>query len=313
MTREMKPQNPYKAGYVGLIGQPNAGKSTLLNALVEEKVSIVTAKPQTTRRRVLGVVNLTQGQIVFVDAPGYLHAAEGLNHFLQKEAEDVASNSDVLLCVISLDEKDPKDVQQILDLAKKSKKPCFVVVTKVDLVEKKHRLEKIKEMVQGQFPNQTVQIFEYSSQWGEDGKSTLNEIKNFAQNLLPLTPAPLYDTEIFTPHTVRELSEEIIREQCFEILDQEIPYGVAVRVNVFDESSPTLTKIHADILVPRETHRPIVVGKNAAVIKEIGIRARKEIEKMVGNQVFLKLEVLVRKDWSMNPRMMKDLGYAIKK
>jgi GTP-binding protein Era len=307
----------YRAGYVGLIGQPNAGKSTLLNALVEEKISIVTEKPQTTRRRVLGVVNQEQGQIVYVDAPGWIRAEEGLNHFLQKEAEDVAGSSDALVLVISLDQKDADSVTQIFAVAEKSKKPFFIVVTKADLVDKKHRLEKIKEMATDKFKNsfrgRDIPIIEFSSKWGKDAESVLTQIKEISLSLLPETPAPLYDTEIFTPHTVRELCEEIIREQCFELLDKEIPYGIAVRVATFDESNPDMPRIHADILVPRETHRPIVVGKKAAVVKEIGIRARKEIERMVGTQVFLKLEVLVRKDWTENTRLMKDLGYVIKK
>jgi GTP-binding protein Era len=304
----------FKAGYVGLIGQPNAGKSTLLNALVDEKVSIVTAKPQTTRRRVLGIVNQKEkGQIVFVDAPGWIKAEEGLNHFLQLEVEDVMANSDVVLCVLSLAERTPEDIEKILSLAEKSKKPVVIVISKSDLVEKKHRLIKIREMIKNRFPKTEVPVFEFSSQWGRDGEGTLVEIKNSVLSLLPESPAPLYDTEIYTPHSVRELCEEIIREQCFELLDQEIPYGIAVRVVSFDESNPKIPKIHADILVPRDSHRPIVVGKGAAGIKKIGMQARAEIEKMVGTKVFLKLEVKVRKDWAHNDRMMKDLGYAVKK
>jgi len=305
MTREQ-----IRCGFVGLIGQPNAGKSSLLNALVEEKVSIVTAKPQTTRRRVLGVVNRPGAQVVFVDAPGVLKAEAGLNSFLQKEAEDVIQSSDALIAVLSLDERKSEDVQRILDLVQKSAKPFLVVVTKMDLQEKVHRLIKIQEMVRN--VNPAADVVDWSQNWGQAGKEQLDKIVQLASELLPLSPAPLFDTEIFTPHTVRELAAEMIREQCFEILSQELPYNLAIRIVKFDETKPKLTEIYADIVVGKTGHKTIVVGKKAETVKKIGMAARTQLEKMIGNKVFLKLEVVVRENWSTNKSLMKDLGYAIK-
>jgi GTP-binding protein Era len=122
----------------------------------------------------------------------------------------------------------------------------------------------------------------------------------------------LYDAEIFTPHSMRELTAEIVREKCFEELDKEIPYNLAVRVVQYDESQPNLPRIHADVIVTKHGHKAIVVGKKAATIKKIGMSARQEIEKLVGTKVFLKLEVVVRENWAFNQQLMKDLGYAIK-
>jgi GTPase len=299
----------FRAGFVGLIGQPNAGKSTLLNALVEEKVSIVTPKPQTTRRRVIGIVNQENGQIVIVDAPGLVSAKKGLNAFLEKEAHDVISSSDALIGVISLDEKNKDQVNHILDLLIQSKKPYAIVITKSDLAEFKHRLQLIKDLVT--LKNPKTEIFEFSTKWGKDIKQASEQIINRILPLLPETPQPLYDTEIYTPHTLREVCAEIIREQCFELLDKEIPYFIAIKVKSFDESDPTIAKIQADIIVSKESHKPILIGKNAEMIKQIGIKSRKEIEKLLNSKVFLKLDVVVKDNWSENSKLMKDLGYYV--
>jgi GTP-binding protein Era len=299
----------YHAGFIGLIGQPNAGKSTLLNILVEEKVAIVTPKPQTTRRRVLGVVSRPDGQVVFVDAPGIVKAQSGLNAFLQKEAQDVISSSDALIGVLSLDEKNKEQIVEILELVKTSKKPFLIVITKAELTANKHRLEIIKNLVQEISP--TAPIFEISSQWGNDNKEIISNIVTAGLTLLPESPAPLYDVELFTPHAVKDLVAEIIREKCFEELSQEVPYSLAIRIAKFDESNPKLPKIYADILTTKESHKGIVIGKGAQTLKRIGSQARSEIEKLVGKKVFLKIEVVVREDWALNNKMMKDLGYVV--
>lgn len=297
----------YRAGFVGIIGQPNAGKSTLLNHLVEDKISIVTAKPQTTRRRVLGVVSKDNGQAVFVDSPGVLNAKKGLNAFLTKEAQDVIESSDVLIAVIPLDEKKKDDVLKILNLVREGKKPWFVIITKVDMQEKFHRILMIKDLVRTIDPE--VQIFEFSSEKKKEHKEMRKLIVDTAIALLPESKKPLYDVDLFTPHSVREMTTEIVREKCFEFLTKELPYQIAVRVTKFDETQKNITRIYADVLVSKDSHKPIVIGKGASTIKSIGQQARAEIEKLVGNKVFLKLDVVVRDNWYENPRMMKDLGY----
>ena len=247
--------------------------------------------------------------MVFVDAPGILKSTSGLNAFLQKEALDVIGQSDVLLGVISLSEKRKDQVLEILALLKNSKKPFYVVITKVDDVNHSHRTGLIREMVKEISPE--AKVIEFSNKWGKDLKEVADHLIENLIKILPESPKALYDEDLYTPHSVRELAVEVIREKCFEKLSQEIPYNLAVRMVKFDESNPKMPKIYADILTGKESHKGIIVGKGAKTIKDIGMRARTEIEKIVGRKVFLKLEVVVRENWTENKNMMKDLGYAI--
>lgn len=296
----------YKAGFLGLIGQPNAGKSTLMNFLVDQKVSIVSAKPQTTRRRILGIWSTDQGQIVFVDAPGVLKAQKGLNGFLEQEAQDVMRSSDALIAVISVDEQKPDDAQQVIDMVAASGKPWIGVITKTDIEEKVHRVLILKRMIE----EKGVKAFSMSVNTSKGDTEEREALLIEFLELMPESPAPLYDTELFTNENVREMATEIIREKCFEFLHQEIPYNLAVRIIKFDEESASVPKIHAEIMVSREGHKGIVVGKGASVIKQIGMESRKEIEKLMDQKIFLDLNVAVKEDWYQNKRMMKELGYA---
>ena len=298
-----------KAGFVGLIGQPNAGKSTLLNILVEQKVSIVTAKPQTTRRRIMGIMSAEGAQVILVDAPGVVKAKSGLNAFLEREALDVISGSDSLCAVLSLDEDKKENIDQIIELVVASGKPWFAVITKVDMVDKRHRLAKIRIDLSEKYPQ--VKVLEISKDWGKDTKEFRDAFVDECKRFLPESPAPLYDIELFTTHTVRELACEIVREKCFEELHQEIPYNLAVRISKFDEDQPGLAKIYAEIIVAKENHKPIIVGKGGEQIKRIGVKARMELEKMLDQKVYLNLDVAVRPEWFENPRLMKELGYVI--
>ncbi len=300
----------YRSGFVGLIGQPNAGKSSLMNLMVQEKVSIVTPKPQTTRRRVLGIVSDAQGQAVFVDAPGVLNASKGLNAFLTQEAEDVIEQSDLLIAVIATDTESKEQAQTIVDMVNNSKKPWFAVITKVDMIEFQRRVEALKEMCAKH--KNCLGVVESSSTWTKnDAKAVREEILRLCFTRLPESPKPLYDIELFTPHNVKDLVAEIVREQCFEVLHHEIPYNIAVRIQKFDESDPKMPRIHAEILVSKESHKPILIGKGGVTIKEIGTLARKSIEKMMDQKVFLGLEVTVRENWFENKMIMKELGYVV--
>jgi len=303
----------YRAGFVGLIGQPNAGKSTLLNYFVDEKVSIVTPKPQTTRRRILGVVSRKMSQIVFVDAPGIVQAKKGLNDFLKKEALDVIESSDVLLGVIGLDTQKKEDVIEVLNLLKESKKPFAIILTKSDLTDVQRRIPIVKDLVEKIKPG--TKVFEFSSKWGSDISTQLELVMDELSEMLPESPEPLYDIELFTPHSVRELSAEIIREKCFELLDKELPYSLAIRISGFEDakSQKGITKIHAEIIVSREPHLKMIVGKGGELIKKIGMKSRQEIEKLVGGKVFLGLKVIVRENWFDQPQHMKELGYVVAK
>jgi GTP-binding protein Era len=153
-------------------------------------------------------------------------------------------------------------------------------------------------------------VIEFSAK-DQNQKEAKKQILEMALKHLPESPKPLYDVELFTPHTMKEMVAEIVREQCFEQLHHELPYSVAVRVNKYDESDPSLPKIFAEIIVGRDSHKPIVIGKGGSIIKEIGVGARKSIEKMVGTKIFLNLDVSVRENWVENKNLMKELGYVV--
>jgi GTPase len=306
MTTKVNNQN-YKAGYLGLIGQPNAGKSSLLNFLISEKVSIVTNKPQTTRRRVMGLHSTDAGQIVFVDAPGLIKSTSGLNSFLQKEAEEVIQSSDALVAVLSIDESDAARNEEIIDLVHRSNKPWIGVITKTDITEKSHRILIIKDMVE----MKGMKALSISNT--KANKEERHELLAQMMDILPLSAAPLFDTELYTTESMRNLAEEIIREKCFEILNFEIPYQLAVQTRKFDEDAKPCPKLFIDILVARDSHKPIVVGKGGANIKKIGEESRIEIQKMMDVQkVYLELNVVVKDNWYENKTTMKELKYVTK-
>lgn len=294
----------YKSGFLGLIGQPNAGKSSLVNYLVDEKVSIVSKKPQTTRRRVLGLWSSDQGQIVFVDAPGLIEADKGLNGFLALEAKEVIESSDALLAVVSVDEKGKEDAEKVIEMVAASGKPWIGIITKTDLVEKAHRVLILKDFIE----KKGAKAFQISikNEDEEDREALLLE----CLELLPESPQPLYDSELFTTESVRDLAAEIIREKCFEFLEYEVPYNVAVRISNFMEDAKPCPKIYADILVSRENYKPIVIGKDGQTLKKIGIQARAEIEALMDQKIYLELKVQLREDWFTNKRLMKELGYS---
>lgn len=294
----------FKAGFIGVIGLPNSGKSTLVNRLVGEKVSIVSRKPQTTRRRSLGIRNVDQAQIIFVDAPGILSAKAGLNHFLMEEAADVVSKADVLLVVLNIDESNLEKLQEMIKLAENSGRPWVAVIHKTDLPEL-HR----PEILRRELSEKNIPVVQGSSVQADpafDEKIIAELVK-----VLPVADRPIYDAEIFTPATERELCAEIIREKCFEHLHHEIPFGTAVRIQQFKENDKDVVKIRAEVVVAKKNHQGMVVGREARTIKQIGIHARQDIEKLLDRKVFLELEVATVLNWQKNPHVMKELGYVV--
>jgi GTP-binding protein Era len=299
-----------KCGFVGIVGYPNAGKSSFLNRVISEKIAIVTPKPQTTRRRVLGILpvidkDVEVGQIVFVDAPGLINSTSGINPFLKEELDDVIKSSDALLAVVSLDEKSPEHVDEILTLAAMSKKPWACFINKTDLEVKAHRLPIIIEKVK------TLGGTYFAGTCTHEEGVPIKGLIEFYMNVLPESERPLYDSDLFTPHSTRELCAEIVREKCFEHLQQEIPYTMAVKVMRFDESGK-IPKITFEVLVAKDSHKALVIGKKGERLKAIAIASRKEIEKLIGGQVFIEFHVSVKENWMNNKRMMEELGYVVK-
>ncbi len=295
-----------KAGFVGVIGLANAGKSTLVNQLVGEKVAIVSAKPQTTRKRVLGVYTSPEGQILFVDSPGLVEGkAKGLHSFLQAECMDVIQQSDALMVVLNIDAPQKEELEKVVELAKNSGKPWMVVIHKADLPQI-HRARLVRESL-----GEAIPVFEFSSKTPD--KEIQNEILKQLFSMLPDSPQVLYDPELWTLQNTRDLAAEIIREKAFVHLHQEIPFGAAVRIVKFEEpNEKNITKIYAELMVSKENHRPIVIGRGGSQLKVIGQEARMELEKILGNKVYLDLHVAVKKNWTKNDVILEELGYVIK-
>ena len=294
----------FRAGFVGLIGLPNSGKSTLMNALVGEKVSIVTSKPQTTRRRVMGLANGKDYQIIFVDAPGVVQSSTGLNKFLQSEAQDVIAQSDVLVAVLNVDERDALNLEAIVQMVETSGKPWIALINKTDLPQV-HRPQILREKLGAK----AAHVIAGSAL--KEGKGLAEDIVDRLLPLLPASDGPLYDSDLYTLSSTRDLCAEVVREKCFENLHQEIPFGLAVKILRFVEDEGPVLKIYAEILVAKDNHRPIVVGRGAQIIKKIGIEARKEMERLTGRRVHLDLRVTAKRNWSKNPGVMKELGYVL--
>lgn len=292
-----------KAGFVGLIGLPNAGKSTLVNTLVGQKISIVTPKPQTTRKRLLGITGDDSYQAIFVDSPGMVESDKGLNEFIQKECARVIGESDILLAVINLDERHPENLNKILNVCRESGKPWSVVMTKADLATE-NRIGYIR----AETLNDGVSVEVVSAI--DEPVETCEKIKVLMQALLPEADGPLFDPDLLTTENLREMVGEIVREKCFEELGDEIPYGLGVKVQAFDESRPHIVDVKADIVVDKASHKPMVIGAGGSKIKRIGEKARMDIEKLLENRVFLQLHVVVKDKWTRSPSHMKEMGYV---
>ena len=294
----------FHSGFVGIIGSPNAGKSTLVNALTGEDISIVTPKPQTTRKRITGILSNEKFQAILVDAPGFIGAESGLNGFLKDEALAVQAEVDALIYVVSLDVENLKEFElQIKKLASLNK-PVTVFLNKIDLSEPsflKQCIDLLEVVGLGYFVGSAT----------KNPKQIVQKLLQWMGGALPETGAPLYDPELMTTQTLRELSEEIIREAAFLLLHQEVPFGLGVKTLKFDESKKGLVKIYAELWVNRDAHKRIVVGKQASNIKAIGTQARKKIEKLLGEKVFLDLHVKIKKNWIKNQGLLEELGYVI--
>lgn len=294
----------YKAGFVGIIGLPNAGKSSLLNHLLNEHLCIVSRKPQATRRRVQGVISTEQFQIVFVDSPGFLKKGKNaLTSFIADEALKIIDDVDVLLLIVPADLESTREMEPLLELVEASSKPVLFCMSKSDL-KKSKATEEILFRLSGKgfmgFPSSIKKTKE------EDKQKIIAQIGA----VLPDSAEPLFDQELYTTEKMRDIAAELIREECFESLEQEIPFGIGVVVESFKEEDKII-KIEASIIVEKENHKGIVIGKGASLIKKIGEQSRKKIEQMLGQKIYLGLHVSHKPNWTDQKRIMKELGYVV--
>jgi GTPase len=296
---------PQVAGTVAILGRPNVGKSTLLNRIVGEKLAIVTPKPQTTRNRIVGVWNGPAGQIVFVDTPGVHGARKGLNRFMVGEAMATIEDVDAALLVVDgTDGKAGAAELTILDGLAAAKKPMILAINKVDKVKDKGAL--LPLLTSWNDVGHFAAMVPISAMRGNNVDKLVAEICR----MLP-AGAPLYGPEMLTDRTERFLAAELVREQLFLKLKQEMPYATAVMIESWTERADRGdVVIEASILVERDSQRGIVVGKGGAMIRELGTQARAGISILLGRPAHLKLEVKVAPDWTTSPEALARLGYA---
>ena len=298
----MNNETSFKSGFVGILGAPNVGKSTLLNQLLGQKIAITSEKPQTTRHRILGVAHQPGAQLIFLDTPGIHQASAPLNVRMVDVALKVLGDVDIV--VFMTDAASPDDVsdQIILESVKKTSLPVILVINKIDLIDKDALLPLIDHW-RDAYPFQAV--VPISALQGVQIEVLLSEMIA----ALPEGP-PYYPQESVTDLPERFIAAEMIREKVFRLTSQEVPYGVAVTVESFKKRpEKDLVDVRATIHVERDSQKPIIIGKGGRLLKHIGEQARQDIERLVGCKVFLKLWVRVQKKWTRDEKAIRRFGY----
>lgn len=293
----------HKAGFVNIIGNPNVGKSTLMNALVGERISIITSKSQTTRHRIMGIVNGEDFQIVYSDTPGVLKPNYRLQESMLEASESALTDADILLYVTDTVETYDKN-PEFLEKAKRSGIPTFLIINKIDLLPNQKELEALVEKWHTVLPDANIIPLCAKEKFGVD--MLLSGIKA----KLPENP-PYFDKDALTDRPARFFVTEIIREKILELYDKEIPYSSEVVVERFKEEDK-LIRINAVIYVERDSQKGIIIGKGGSMLKKTGMAARTEIEKFFDKKVFLELFVKVEKDWRNRDKQLKNFGYQLK-
>jgi GTPase len=293
----------FKSGFIALVGRPNVGKSTLLNVLVGEKIAIVSAKPQTTRSRITGIKTTEDAQLIFLDTPGLARPRSALNRHMIQIARDAYQNVDLILLVTEAPGADHlADDEFILHQLKDVKAPIFLVINKIDLVEYRQLLPLI-ETYQRHFP-----FVEYVP------VSALKEVNIDALMraiVAHLPEGPRYfPTDQLTDQAEKFVIAELIREQIFTQTEQEVPYQTAVMVEQMEDTDSGVLRVEATVYVERDSQKGIIIGKRGNRLKQIGQAARQEIERRLNTRVYLALWVKVRKDWSENEQLIRDMGYV---
>lgn len=293
----------FRCGYVALIGRPNAGKSTLLNRLVGEKIAAVSNKPQTTRHRIQGIVSRNDGQIVFVDTPGVHKPGHLLNRRMMASVHDAIMSVDLLVLMRDATVSTGNGDKFVLDLVKQSEKPAVLVLNKIDKLREKNRLLPLIEFYSKE--NDFAEIIPISALKGDEIDILLTEIIKH----LPEGEAIFSDDEL-TDQSMRTIAAELVREKILESTGEEIPYVTAVVTEMYDESEPDLIRIFCAIYVERASQKKIIIGKQGSRLRDIGTAARIEIEALAGKRVFLKLFVKVVEDWRNREGTLDELGVS---
>ncbi len=294
-----KDEHMHKAGFVNIVGNPNVGKSTLMNQLVGEKISIATFKAQTTRHRIMGIVNWDDAQIVFSDTPGVLKPNYKLQESMLAFSESALADADVLLYVTDVVEN-PQKNSDFLDKVRKMTIPVLLLINKIDQIDQ-NKLGDIVEKWHSLLPNAEILPISALNKFGTD--LLLKRVKE----LLPDSP-PYFDKDLLTDKPARFFVSEIIREKILLYYDKEIPYSVEVRVESFVETERNI-HIRAIIYVERDRQKGIIIGHQGIALKKIGSESRKALERFFGKKIFLETYVKVDKDWRSNQKELDNFGY----
>jgi GTP-binding protein Era len=290
-----------KAGYVALVGRPNAGKSTLMNAIVGDKVAITSNKPQTTRRKILGLAHVDGGQIAFLDTPGIHKPMHKLNQRMVDASVEAMREADVIVLVVDVTERPGTGDRFVLEMLPKAGRPVILALNKIDAIKKADLLP----LISGYAHQMAFAAIVPVSAQTRDGLSGLT------REILAALPEgeALFPEDYLTDQPMRQMAAELIREKVLRYTRDELPYSTAVMVEQYAEPGPdeTMTTIHASILVDGASQKPIVIGKGGALIKRIGTDARKDLEQLIGGKVFLELHVKVKADWRDDDRILRDV------
>ena len=292
---------PFHSGFAAVIGRANAGKSTLVNRLVGEKVAIVSPKPQTTRNTIRGVVTDGNYQIVLVDTPGIHKPKNKLGQFMDRQSKKSVAGVDVIILMIDAAREMNKADSEALKLIEDAEVPVIAVLNKVDMMDKEGLLAQIKSLSEN---NKISQIIPASAWMGDGCDAILEEVKKY----MPEGPK-YFPEEMYTDQPEKVIAAEMIRESVLYLLHDEIPHGVGVDIRSMEYKRSGVCEIHADLMCDKDSHKSIIIGKRGEKLKQIGTSARKSVEGLLGAQVNLQLWVRVKPNWRNSAATMKDLGY----
>jgi GTP-binding protein Era len=294
--------NPHRAGFVTIAGPTNVGKSSLLNCLVGQKVAIVTPRPQTTRRRILGIRNDPEAQMILIDTPGLHEPQRPLNRQMVEIARRCLAEGEVIVAVIAANAKFSAADRAMLGELAQLGRPVAIALNKIDLSSRERMMPMVQELHDA-LP--AAEIVPISALKGEN----IDELVRVITAMLPQSPALMPGDE-YTDQTERMIAEEIVREKIFLTMRQEIPFSTAVQVEQFvEETDRNLVRISTQIIVERESHKGMIIGAGGQQLKEIGTAARIELEEILGRKVFLEMHVRVERGWTSDPRKLKEMGF----
>ena len=295
---------PFKSGFIAIAGKPNVGKSTLTNVLLGQPIAGVSAKPQTTRKRQLAIRTTAEYQMIFVDTPGLHEPKDKLSQFINSEAVSALSDADLILFLVDGSQKPDEEDRKLADLVHEAQKEdsVLLVINKIDLVDGK-TLSAHRKLYQALFPE--APVLQISAQTGKG----IGELIDSIVERLPEGPM-YFPEEQITQTYERDIAAELIRAACMDLLEDELPYSIAVHTDEYSERENGVVYIKATIFVERDAQKAIVIGRNGEMIKRIGTLARTEIEAMNGKKVFLELYVKTRKNWKNDPAFLREVGFT---